>query len=384
MPAQERDHSVFAAMEAVVADGHAFDFFVIFPDGEIGRPVGIFWQDIFSGKILSSRIDKTENAGAIRLSFGDMIECFGVPSHTYLDNGRAFASKWLTGQIQNRYRFKIKAEDPAGIMKQLGVEVHWCRPFHGQSKPIERAFRDFCEYISKHPAFSGAWCGNKPDAKPENYRSRAVPLNEFLRVLEEEIRRHNAREGRRSAACRGRSFDSVFAESYSLTSIRKVSESQRHLWLLAAEGVNVSSTDGSVSFAGNRYHHPALARLMGRKVVIRFDPQRLHESVIVFTLAGELVARADCIHKTGFSDTAAAQEFARQRNRRIKAEKQILAAERRMNALDVARMLPQSPGPDQPEANTIQPIFKKAVGHDTERTEAAFKAGLAIIKGYLK
>ena len=376
LPAQKRDHGVFSALEAVNADGHRFDVFARFPDGTIDRPVGLFWQCIYSGKVLSWRIDRTENAHITILSFGDLVERFGVPSSAFLDNGRSFASKWLTGGIPNRYRFKIKPEDPAGILKQLGVEVHWCRPYHGQSKPIERAFRDLCEYVSKHPAFAGAYCGNKPDAKPEGYGSRAVPLNEFIRILGEEITAHNAREGRRSAVCRGRSFDEVFQESYASTPVRKVSESQRHLWLLAAEGLNVSPVDGGVSLAGNRYQHPALARFMGRKVVCRFDPQRLQKSIFVFTLAGEFISKADCIHAVGFADMAAAKEHARQHRRAKKHEKASLEAQRKMRALDVARMLPRPPEPDEPEAKTIQPIFKRAAGHDTERAEAAFEAAV--------
>lgn len=384
LPSQRRDHSVFAALDAVNSDGHRFDLFCKFPGGAVERPVGVFWADIFSGKILSFRVGQTENAHSILLAFGDLIERFGVPRCAFFDNSRSYASKWLTGQIPNRYRFKVKPEDPAGVMKQLGVEVHWCRPYSGRSKPIERAFRDLCEYVSRHPAFSGAYCGNRPDAKPEDYGSRAVPIEEFSRILTEEIAAHNSREGRRSAVCQGRSFDAVFDESYSQTTIRKVSESQRHLWLLAAEGLKVSQQDGSISLAGNRYHHPALARFMGRKVIARFDPDRLHESIFVFNLAGGLLAKADCIHAAGFADMAAAKEHARQRRSAIKHEKKRLAAERRMRALDVARMLPHPAEPEAPAAKAIQPLFKRTADQDAERRESAFAAGISEMRSAFK
>ncbi|HOK71525.1 MAG TPA: hypothetical protein PLM83_08745, partial [Bacillota bacterium] len=35
-------------------------------------------------------------------------------------------------------------------------EVHWTTPYHGQSKPIERAWKTLCEEVSKHPKFAGA------------------------------------------------------------------------------------------------------------------------------------------------------------------------------------------------------------------------------------
>src|SRR5690606_13947366 len=121
---------------------------------------------------------------------------------------------------------------------QLGVEVHWTTPYSGQSKPIERAFRDLCNDIWRHPAFVGAYTGNNPNAKPEDYGSRAVALDEFYRIVSQEIREHNRRTGRRSRVCAGQlSFDQAFRESYARAPIRKASEEQLRLFLLAAESV---------------------------------------------------------------------------------------------------------------------------------------------------
>jgi len=117
----------------------------------------------------------------------------------------------------------------------MGVEVHWTKPFHGQSKPIERAFKDLCDKDAKTPAFAGAYTGNKPDAKPENYGSSAVPLDDFMAVLKDEIIHHNTRQGRRSAVCEGKSFDEVFNESYIARPIKRATQLQRRLFLLAAE-----------------------------------------------------------------------------------------------------------------------------------------------------
>ncbi len=48
-PHQTRDRSVFAAMEAVNADGHTFDVFCRWPDGTIARPILVGVQDLYSG-----------------------------------------------------------------------------------------------------------------------------------------------------------------------------------------------------------------------------------------------------------------------------------------------------------------------------------------------
>lgn len=337
-PAQERDHAYYESLEALNADGHKFDVFVRFEDGTVGRPIMAAFQDIRSGKLLGYRVGQTENSDLIRLAFGDLVEDFGVPDHVYLDNGRGFASKWLTGGAPTRYRFKVKADEPTGIFKTMGVQMHWCQPYHGQAKPIERAFRDLCEYVARHPAFAGAYTGNNPTAKPENYGSRAIPIALFKQVLDEEIVAHNARTGRRGGICHGRSFDEVFRESYDERKqrgeIHLPVEHQRLLWLLTAEAVTAKRPTGEITLAGNRYWTEQLVEHAGTSVVVRFDPDKLHETVWVYQMDGRLIAPADCIASAGFGDTTAARDHARQKKRFKRAAKDMLEAERRMNVLE--------------------------------------------------
>lgn len=359
-PAQVRDHSVFHALEAVNADGHKFDVFVRWPDGRIARPLMVAWQDIYSGKILSYRIDETENTDTVRLSFGDVVSQYGIPSHAYLDNGRGFASKWMTGGAPTRYRFKVLPEEPAGILTLLlGKDnVHWCTPYHGQAKPIERAFRDLCEYVAKHPAFAGAWTGNKPDAKPENYASRAVPLDLFLATLDQEIAAHNARGGRRGGLCNGRSFDAVFNDSYARAPIKKATAEQRRLWLLAAEVASAKQT-GEITLATdrrNRYWAAELADHAGEKLVVRFDPQTLHECVYVYAHDGRFLCEAQCIAAAGFNDSVAAREHNRARNQFRRATRDQLNAESRMDAIEAAKFLPPVTQSESPSARVVQPL----------------------------
>lgn len=358
-PQQERDRSHLHAMEALNADGHKFDVFVRWPDGEVVRPMMICWQDLYSGKLLSYRIDKTENRDAIRLAFGDVAETYGVPNEVYLDNGRGFASKTLTGGTPNRFRFKVKEEDPVGTLNALGVRVHWVLPHRGQSKPIERAFRDLAEHVSKDPRLSGAYTGKKPDAKPENYGSRAVDLDTFLEVLEENIARHNAREGRRSHTCQGRSFDQTFAASYEQAVVRWPSVTDRRLYLLAAEGVRTNRLDGSVRLqtGGNRYWCEEMSAFAGQSVVIRFDPAQLHEAVYVYELSGRYIGQADCVARVGFDDAEAAREHARLQKQHRKATRERLNRERRMDELEISKLMPSK----QAEEEAPEPAAKRLV-----------------------
>lgn len=357
-PAQRRDRGGFHALEAVNADGHKWDVFVKWPDGTVNRPMMCAFQDLYSGMIVSWRVDKTANKEAVRLAFGDMVEAHGIPDHCWLDNGRDFASKWLTGGTPNRYRFKVKDDDPPGIMTQLGVQIHWTTPYHGQSKPIERAFRDMAGDVAKHPRFAGAYVGNNPTAKPENYGSAAVPLEIFLSTLHEEIASHNARTGRKAATCNGRSFKETFDASYAEAPIKKATAEQRRLWLLAAEGIKTSKENGEIALLGNRYWSETMLGLINQKVIVRFDPAKLHAPLHVYRLDGAYAGVAPCVENVGFADVSAAQEIARQRGSFLKGKKMQLKAERSLTAAQVAALLPE---PEEeapaPETKVVRPVF---------------------------
>ncbi|GAB0119448.1 transposase domain-containing protein [Acidisoma sp. 7E03] len=355
-PAQERDRGVFHALEAVCADGHEWDNFVRWPDGYVGRPMMVAFQDLYSGKILSWRLDRSENKNAVRLAFGDVVEHYGIPSHCYLDNGRAFASKWLTGGIPNRYRFKVRDEEPDGLLKILGVTVHWARPFHGQAKPIERAFGEFARNLARHPAFAGSYTGNNPTNKPENYNSaNAVDLQAFVDVLTAGIIEHNARQLRNTKVCAGRfSFDEVFERSYAVSPIRKATAEQRQLWLMTAEAVTCNRRDGSITFMGNRYWGEFLHRHMGDKLVVRFDPQVLNADLHVYDATGVYLGAAPVIDATGFNDVDAARSHARALRDWKNGIKQAKAAALKLTPQGYAAMLPKPEEPAPIETKVVR------------------------------
>ncbi|MGH7057911.1 MAG: transposase domain-containing protein, partial [Acetobacteraceae bacterium] len=357
--AQERDRSHFHALEAVNADGHKWDVFVRWDDDTVSRPVMVAFQDLYSGMVLAWRIDQTESKDLVRLCFGDLIETWGIPEKCWLDNGRAFASKWLSGGTPNRYRFKVKDEEPEGILTALGVQIHWTMPYSGQSKPIERAFGDFARDIAKHPNFAGAWCGNDPLAKPENYASKAIPIAFFRKIVGEEIEKHNAREGRETRVCQGRlSFRAAFKESYERSLIRKAAPAQIHLCMLMGEMVTARKVDGSVHLLGNRYWHQDLIEFRGKRVTVRFDPGRLHEHLPVYRPDGRLICMAEIVEAAGFDDYEAAKRHQKARNAFLKATEARLAAERKMSIEELAAYYWRA---ERKGAETREPRKRKAV-----------------------
>jgi transposase InsO family protein len=373
-PSQVRDKTCLQALQAVNADFHKFDVFVRWPSvgGETGvvtRPQMVAFQDIYSGRILAWRIDQTPNSTAVMLCAGDMIEAWGIPEHVLLDNGREFAAKAITGGAATRFRFKVKEDDIPGLFTALGCTIHWATPYSGQSKPIERAFRDMCQSIAKDPRLAGAYTGNTIDAKPGNYGSRAVELEEFLKVVSEGIEEHNARENRRSEVAFGRSFNAVFDESYATAPIRKATEAQRRLWLLGAEGLRADTRTGMVRFQGNEFWEPWMTEFAGARLVIRFDPADLWSGVHVYAQDGAYLGHAECRLKVGFFDMDEARIHARARSAWLKAQKAEVAAHRTLTAMQLGQAmdsLATAPAP-KPEAKVVRAQFGKSAHEPAAR-----------------
>jgi putative transposase len=311
IPAQRRSVADLRALECVNIDGHKFDVFVKLPDGRVIRPIMVTIQDIYSRKLLAWRLGGEESAIQTRLTFADLFRNFGIPAACVLDNGRAFASKWISGGAKTRFRFKVRPEDPTGLLTSLGIKIHWAMPYRGQSKPIERGFRDLCDSIAKHPACDGAYTGNSVAAKPENYGSKAVEWDRFVALVDEEIAAHNAQTGRRTETANGRSFDDAFFESYAASAIGKATPEQLRMALLAADQKQINRQTGEIDLHGNRYWHPELSSRRGERVTVRFDPDSLHSEVHIYDLEGRYLTAADLIADTGFHDAAGAKEAAR-------------------------------------------------------------------------
>lgn len=375
-PAQRRTRAHLHAMQVVNMDGHKLDVFVKVPWSE--APVRMFLlgiQDLYSGKILSWRLSDSENKETVRLVIGDMVEKFGIPEGIVLDNGRAFASHWISGGTANRYRFKVKDEDPRGLLTTLGIEIHWTNPFSGQSKPIERAWRDLAENISKHPFCAGAYTGNTTANKPENYGTRAIPLADFHMHVAEQVAEHNAQAGRRSANCAGRSFDETFAASMETAIVSQPTTAQKSLWLLASEIIRTQKGNGEIHYQGNRYWNSALTQHAGKKITIRFDPDDLHGSIKVYDLNNALICDAECIADTGFFDQDAARNHARARRDYLKGLKATAEAKRKLSAKQLGELIYQGEKARTEEPKPVRPkVTRIARGNLAVQEEAVANA----------
>lgn len=354
VPAQRRSVEHLDAMQCVNIDGHKFDVWVTTPDGKKMRPILLGIQDIRSSKLLAWRVVEVESAHYVRLVFGDLFEKWGIPQECVLDNGRGFASKWITGRAAFRFRNKVKPEDPVGLIVKMGIKEHWALPYHGQSKPIERAWRDLTNRIARHAFCTGAYTGPNPMKKPENAGKRSIPWDEFVAFVDRQVAKHNAKLGRTGRDYKGRSFDQVFAQSYETSSITKATPEQLRMAMLAVEKKRLNTLTGELEIFGNRYWSEDCGLYHGERVIVRFDPGNLTKPVHLYDMNDAYLCSAEPWGDVKFLDAESARKtgkFVAEQKRRIRDG---IDAEDLLEAREVAAMEVGEPAAVKPEAGAVR------------------------------
>ena len=393
LPAQQRSVAHLVAMQYANTDGHKLDLHVQLPGRD--KPTRVYLmaiQDLYSRKILSWVLAEAETWEAVRTIIGRMVEEHGIPERLYMDNGKAFASKKISGGAKRRNRFKITEDEVAGLLKTLGIDGRFVKPYSGQSKPIERGWGDLAEEISKHPDMAGAYTGRSTEHKPENYGKWAVPIEQLEKHVAARVIEHNAREGRKTETAKGRSFDATFAASMAdpVNLPRFASPMQRSLWMLTAETVTARKPNGAIHLFGNRYWSRELNQWIGKKVTARFDPSDLHGDVKVYDPQGRLICDAACIDKTGFDCQAAARDTARAKSDFAKSLKVQKEAARRLNDVQLKELMGRGetapPKTVRPKVTRLITRQQAAPAPTVEEIDAQqyadnFSRGLALLAG---
>lgn len=387
-PSQRRSVASLHAGEWINGDGYKHNVWVNWHNGEECRPKTWFWQDVYSRKIVGYYTDISENTDAIRYSLLDVIQKYGRPQHITIDNTRAAANKSLTAGVPNRYRFKVREDDPVGIIPMLGIELHWTTVEfghgNGQAKPVERAFNagGVGEYVDKHPACAGAWTGPNPTAKPDyqykknvrGNKTRPIPVETFLQALEDGIATWNAIVGRETEICAGKlSFDQAFTASYEQRIHEFLPQEQLRMLMLCSEATTVRrdgtftlKSGGQIQAHENAYKAEALMGAAVNKVVVRFDPRNLHGDVYCYDLDGNFICQAVCDKAAAFGDTQAAREHKRLKTQKIKAAKKVAKAQKEMDILELSELMAR---PDVPATVTRPVVAFPAQGNTVKKPQ---------------
>ncbi|MBU1002759.1 MAG: Mu transposase C-terminal domain-containing protein [Proteobacteria bacterium] len=293
----ERDYSLIEVGDIVVADGHKLNFEIINPEtGKAQRMELVLWYDMKSNFPLGWEILPSENTQCIAAAFRRACLMLGkYPKVAYLDNGRAFRSKYFNG-------VDMRQTGVGGLFKALGVQPLFAWPYHGQSKTVERFFGSFAELERWAPSYSGTSIATKPPRMmrgekthvdiykksgarpltiPEAHVAIAMFFDEYVTRGQ---RGHLAGEAPLDTFLAGRGPGLGEAQLMQLRD------------LMLTKTLRTLNRNG-VSVMGKNYYSPELYNRR-HQVEVRYDPQLLDDAgdvahVLVYDSTGNYLCRAD-------------------------------------------------------------------------------------------
>jgi putative transposase len=288
--AVQRDWTLVDVGEVVIADGHVLNFETINPaTGKPCRMTLLLWLDGRSNYPVGWEVMATENTQCIASAFRRACIALGkIPKVAYLDNGKAFRSRFFQGSRD------FRQAGLTGLFEDLGVQVVHAWPYHGQSKPVERFFRTLGELETWVPSYTGNCIAAKPPRMNrgetlhrqlyEAMGGRPLTLEETHRTLAFFFDKYADRPSR-ARHLKGRTPREVFEAGTG----PGVDLARLDLLMLAKEVKTI--TKQGVSLRGEQYFHP---HLTGRRhpALLRYDPQN-QDFVLVYDLDGTFICEAE-------------------------------------------------------------------------------------------
>ncbi len=300
-PSITRDYSLIEVGDILLADGHTLNCDVINPyTGRPFRPTIVVVTDFKTGMPLGWEIGASENTQIISMAYYRAIMTLGfVPRHFYLDNGRAFKAKYFKqAKDFDTLPGLFERLKPYGYMKTLHA-----RPYHGQSKPIERFFGTLNDFEQRRPGYRGNSIQTQP---PHLLRAEKVSkglhnkltggavdtiTDIHVALVDWVLNKYAVTPQTKGSSLQGRSPEEVYKESIEVVRSsegfeKRMITPENLRFLMLAQAVKKSDKNGILMF-GRHYWNEGIYHYENRTpFVVRFDFGDL-ERIYVFDESGE-------------------------------------------------------------------------------------------------
>lgn len=189
----ERNTKDLQVMQVVMGDEHTFDCWVAFthPNGKVTaiKPHLVAWVDIKSRRIIGDVMCKDANSDILKQSLLKLLykDAGSVPQYLYIDNGKDYTAKNMTGYARNDRRRMEFDDTTKGFYKSIGIEdYHRALPYYAWTKgQIERFFGTVCNKFTKwFTSYTGTLTGSKTFAKVEKDVTGMLERGELLTMDE--------------------------------------------------------------------------------------------------------------------------------------------------------------------------------------------------------
>ena len=291
IPHIKRNISKIDVGEVLVADGKRLNFQVINPfTGKPCRATLIGFLDWKSTALVGYEIMIEENTQNIASALRNAILNLGkIPKFVYLDNGRAFRSKYFVGSAD------FSEIGLKGIYEKLGITTVFANPYNARAKVIERFFLEMQESFEKlFPSYIGTSIESKPARLRRNEKFHSEIHTEFTPTIQQTIQMINSwLEYKNSLPCPNDRTKSI---KEMLDSIERQAINPRELDdLMLAQEVKTITSQG-IRFLKSDYYNDAIYGLR-QKVIIKYSLFDL-SYINVYTISGKFLCRAERITLT--------------------------------------------------------------------------------------
>ncbi len=291
----ERSREDIASNDIWFSDHHLVDVAVINNRGKVFRPWLTVFFDARSNKAVSFIVrDKSADATVIKQCLRLGIEKNGVPKELYFDNGKDYREK------------SFNADFPMSLVKQLGINMIYATPYHGQAKTVERFFGTmedrFCKLLP-------TYLGKDAKQRPENMRvtfdklkDKAPTMEKFIELLTKYFEEYNNTPSS-GIDMNGKCPEQVYCENlHTKTEVRDKSI----LRILCGTFEERTVQKNGVQYQGRFYYHSELLAHQGEKVIINADPYNMDE-LNIFDTDMRAICKAPAKVRTPFRHTTQEQ-----------------------------------------------------------------------------
>ncbi len=292
----ERDTKGLKVMEVVMGDEHTFDCWVAYTNrnGKVTavKPHLAAWIDIRSRMILGDVMCKDANSRVLKESLLKLLyhDAGSVPRYIYIDNGRDYTAKGMTGTDRNdRSRGKgadiygTAFDDTArGFYKSIGIEeYHRALPYQPWAKgEIERFFGTVCSQFTRWmKSYTGTLTGSRTDAKVDKdiqgmlERGELLTMEEFYEKWTQWVHTVYMVKPHSGLKKQGEEFTTPKGCFENAERYEKAVPPKSYATILMMESENRLVRNIGIQLEGISYRSDELCALIGQVVDVKYDPR---------------------------------------------------------------------------------------------------------------
>lgn len=338
----ERNTKDLKVMEVVMGDEHTFDCWVSYklPNGKITaiKPRLVAWVDIKSRMILGDVMCRDANSEILKESLLKVLyhDAGSVPQYIYIDNGKDYTSKGMTGYARDD-RQRLNFDDAAkGFYQSIGIQdYHRALPYYAWTKgQIERFFGTVCNQFTRWmKSYTGTLTGSRTDAKIEKdiqgmlERGELLTMDEFYEKWTQWLHAVYMVKPNSGLKKQGEEFTTPKDCFENAERYEKAVPPKSYATILMMRSENRLVRNTGIQLGGLSYRSDELCALIGQHVDIKYDPHDM-KTIYVFqgekriceAYAQELLTFAS---ENGVEQKALKEHLARQK-RQLKNDRRIL------------------------------------------------------------